>query len=171
MAPKMEATMTGERISTTDRVTRLDVPRRAVDGLCQALGEQLRAVVLFGSRARGDMHPDSDWDLLVIAEGLPEGVLNRYQTPKRALPREVRNVTSMLAKTPDEFEGRLPALYLDIGLDGQVLFERDGYASRCLVRLREIIHRAGLYRERTAAGDIWKWRNPPARDWSVEWES
>lgn len=37
--------------------------------LRDALGEDLRAVWLYGSRARGERHPESDVDLLVIAEG------------------------------------------------------------------------------------------------------
>ena len=34
----------------------------------QALGDSLKQMVLFGSRARGDDEPDSDLDILVIVE-------------------------------------------------------------------------------------------------------
>ncbi len=37
--------------------------------LGERLGEDLRAVWLYGSRARGEAHGESDVDLLVIAEG------------------------------------------------------------------------------------------------------
>lgn len=37
---------------------------RAVELLCEAAPEA--TIVLFGSRARGDAHPDSDVDLLVV---------------------------------------------------------------------------------------------------------
>lgn len=44
--------------------------RRFVGELRDALGEDLRAVWLYGSRARGErLHSDSDVDLLVIAAG------------------------------------------------------------------------------------------------------
>jgi len=44
--------------------------RRFVDALDEALGDDLRAVWLYGSRARGEQpHPESDVDLLVIAAG------------------------------------------------------------------------------------------------------
>ena len=40
-------------------------------GARAASPDRLVAVVLFGSRARGEGSETSDWDLLVIAEGLP----------------------------------------------------------------------------------------------------
>jgi predicted nucleotidyltransferase len=39
-----------------------------VHALHARYGARLRDVVLFGSRARGDVHPDSDVDVLVILE-------------------------------------------------------------------------------------------------------
>ncbi len=30
---------------------------------------EIRAVLLFGSRARGDARPDSDWDICVVVDG------------------------------------------------------------------------------------------------------
>jgi predicted nucleotidyltransferase len=48
--------------------------RRFVGLLDEALGDDLRAVWLYGSRARGEQpHPESDVDLLVIAAGDSEG--------------------------------------------------------------------------------------------------
>lgn len=38
-------------------------------GCRQRLGARLRRLVLFGSRARGDHHADSDIDVLAIVEG------------------------------------------------------------------------------------------------------
>lgn len=44
--------------------------RRAVE---EAFGDKLERVVLFGSRARGDARPDSDWDVAVfLKEGAGE---------------------------------------------------------------------------------------------------
>ena len=42
---------------------------RFVARLGERLGDDLRAVWLYGSRARGEAHGESDVDLLVIAEG------------------------------------------------------------------------------------------------------
>src|ERR1043165_3953007 len=43
--------------------------RRTVEHLASSLGSDLGALWLYGSRARGSAHPESDVDLLVIAEG------------------------------------------------------------------------------------------------------
>lgn len=146
------------------------MPRQAVQALRAGLGDHLVAVVLFGSRARGDHRPDSDWDLLVIAEQLPEKALDRHLALKSMLPPTVRGTTTILAKTAAEFEAHLPALYLDIAIDGKILYDPRGYASERLASLRRLIDRAGLYRERTAEGDVWQWRNPPSKAWILEWE-
>lgn len=148
-----------------------EVPERFVRALQATLHERLVAVVLFGSRARGDYRHESDWDLLVIAEELPKDPFERRFQLMRGLPAGLRGAASMLAKTPREFEAHLPSIYLDIALDGSVLFDPAGYAGQRLARLREIIERVGLYRERTPAGDMWQWRDPPTGWWSVEWDS
>jgi predicted nucleotidyltransferase len=43
--------------------------RRALD---EIYGDQLDRVVLFGSRARGDARPDSDYDVAVFLKALPD---------------------------------------------------------------------------------------------------
>ena len=45
---------------------------RFAAALRERFGERLCEVVLFGSRARGDAHEDSDVDVLVVIEGLSE---------------------------------------------------------------------------------------------------
>lgn len=141
----------------------------AVAALRSELGDRLVAVVLFGSRARGDALPESDWDLLVIAKGLPQHPFDRHVLLKRLLPADLRGEISILAKTPEEFESSLPALYLDVALDGRILYDPRGYAADRMGTLRRMIDEAGLYRERTAAGDVWQWRNPPLGPWSLDW--
>lgn len=49
--------------------------RRFAVQLDDALG--VRAVVVFGSVARGDFHNDSDVDVLVVADHLPDRALDR----------------------------------------------------------------------------------------------
>ncbi len=51
-----------ESVYETDR----QVADRLKDLVLRSQGERVRRIILFGSRARGDARPDSDYDLLVI---------------------------------------------------------------------------------------------------------
>lgn len=133
-----------------------------------AWGDRLRGIALFGSRARGDARPDSDVDLFVIVEGLP---------PARDLGPALHDVlgslpfqpyVSLVLRTPDEFEHDVRPMHLDLGLDGRVVYERDGYLSARLERLRALIREAKL---RRLPDLFWEWEQPPARrDWAITWE-
>ena len=138
--------------------------------LKSALGERLMALVLFGSRARGEADESSDWDLLLIARDLPPGTLQRHLALKRTLPPGWRGRVALLAKTPEEFEARLPALYLDIAQDGIILYDPIGYAAGKLARVRQLQREAGLERREWAGELIWDWTRPPDGPWKIEWD-
>jgi uncharacterized protein len=141
---------------------------RAVSELREGLGEDLVAVVLFGSRARGEAHEGSDWDVMVIARRLPGRTLERAIRLKRMLPPDHRGEVSLLSKTPEEFMSNLPDLYLDIALDGMILYDTDEYMAKRLRSLKALIRRKGLRREEVD-GDL-IWRQPTASAWSLGWE-
>jgi uncharacterized protein len=44
---------------------------RVKEALAAHYGDRLKQVILFGSRARGDAGPVSDWDFLALVEGVP----------------------------------------------------------------------------------------------------
>jgi len=148
----------------------LEIPESIVSGLREGLGDDLLAVVLFGSRARGEAREGSDWDFLVVARDLPERTLERAFRLKKMLPPLHRGEASLLARTPEEFMSSLPDLYLDIALDGVVLHDKDGYMAERLRFLRTLIRRNGLRREKEGRDLIWRWEQPPGPDWSLEWE-
>lgn len=146
-----------------------DISRPAVQELRRGLGEGLVAVVLFGSRARQDREAGSDWDLLVIAEGLPERHFDR-QLLVNGLVAECPGPISLIARTPQEFESHVASFYLDVAVDGRVLYDPSGYVIDRLAHLRRLTEEAGLTRERTAAGDVWSWRRPPQGQWVMTWD-
>jgi predicted nucleotidyltransferase len=150
--------------------TEEEIPMCVVNALRVALDERLIAVVLFGSHARGDAEEDSDWDLFVIARGLPESDWDRHLLFIDALPSDCRSGTSILARTPNEFEKRITSLDLDIALDGKILFDPQRYATEKLSYINNLIKNSGLYRERTEAGDLWLWGKQPTGPWALEWE-
>ena len=143
---------------------------QAVEALERQMGHHLVAVVLFGSRARGEAQEGSDWDLLVLARDLPLRLFQRHRFLKQMLPPADRGRISLLAKTPQEFESSLPALYLDIALDGIVLYDPDGYAREKLAQLRTLINEKGLRREQVGRNLVWQWQEFPGFGWTLEWE-
>jgi len=149
-----------------------DIPRCVVNSLRESFGERLVAVVLYGSRARGDAREESDWDFVVVARGLPEGTLARHIAVKRAIRPDCRGAASLLAKTPEEFASQLSSLHLDIAVDGRILYDPTGYAEQLLQSIRELLVRKGLRRVHTLAGDVWQGlEEEAAGQWSLEWES
>lgn len=154
----------------TSGQTNVAVLGQAVEALQRSLGDRLISVVLFGSRARGEAREDSDWDLLVLARDLPSRLFQRHRVLKQMLPAAERGRLSLLAKTPQEFEASLPALYLDIALDGIVLYDPELYIADKLVALRQMIGKKGLHRERAGRDLIWRWHEFPGFGWVVEWE-
>lgn len=57
------------RTDTYDRT----VAERVKERILAAMGKRVRRVILFGSRARGDALPDSDYDVLVVLDRLLPG--------------------------------------------------------------------------------------------------
>jgi len=137
--------------------------------LKRALGNNLVAVVLFGSRARGEAAASSDWDLLVIAHGLPQRTFQRHLYLKQMLPVEWRGEVAILAKTPEEFESYLASLFLDVALDGIILYDSQSYMAERLARLRRLIQEQGLQRRQTGRDLVWDWQHFPGFGWSLDW--
>jgi len=142
-----------------------------VAALRQGLGDNLVAIVLFGSRARDEADETSDWDLLVIAHHLPEKLFQRHLQLKAMLPVGWRGQVSILARTPEEFTASLPALFLDIALDGIVLYDIDNYVAKRLTGLKRLLEKRGLHRERVQHEMVWRWQRFPGFDWALEWEA
>jgi predicted nucleotidyltransferase len=151
--------------------TQISSLSEVIEGLKETLTGCLVAVVLFGSRARGDAHEESDWDILVIAHDLPDRPFRRHIFLKAQLPPKCRAAVSLLAKTPEEFEASLPALYLDIALDGIVLYDPHGYMQAKLTRLQTLIRKKGLRREKIEGSFAWQWDKFPGFGWSIEWDA
>ena len=91
-----------------------------------AAGEPLQ-VILFGSRARGDAHADSDYDFLVIEHS----ALPRYRRAakyRRALTGLLPS-KDILVWTPDEAAewSAVPHALVTMAInEGVVLYEREG---------------------------------------------
>lgn len=128
-----------------------------LDALRNGLGDDLVAVVLFGSRARGEADSQSDWDLLVIAENLPDSPWHRQKQILALLPQEWQHQVNVLAYTSAEWFARVTPLALDITLDGIMLYESTrALISTRLSALRKQLFDLGLERQAIGEGE-WIW--------------
>ncbi len=57
----------------------LAVAHRLKDLILKTDGDRVRKIILFGSRARGDARPDSDYDLLVVLRDIAPGEKRSYR--------------------------------------------------------------------------------------------
>lgn len=146
----------------------------ALPAACEKVyGNRLEAVAVFGSVARGTMRPDSDIDLLLVANALPAGRLARMRefagveaqlAPQLAQAENegVQTLLSPVFKTPEELaHGSL--LFLDMVDEARLLYDRAGMLAAYLARLREKLARAGAERVSCAGG--YYWRLKPGARW------
>ncbi len=128
---------------------------RLVEHLQQILGDRLDAVVLFGSRARGEGRADSDWDLLIVVRDLPRSPLKRWRWFRQKVEPPLLDVDIPL-KTPEEWYEHLSSLTLDIALDGVILYDAPWRMHRFLEKIKRALKEAGLQRERVQEGYLWR---------------
>jgi len=58
-------------LSRSQVIRELQVIEGVVISVSREEGVDVKSIILFGSRARGDYREDSDWDLLVVVGGSP----------------------------------------------------------------------------------------------------
>jgi len=134
------------------------------------LGDALSSIVLFGSHARGEAKETSDYDLLIIAERLPAKPVKRILFIRAPLKGQFDERFSIVAKTPEEMTDHFPSFFLDLGVDGIILFDRGHFFKNLQVEIREIIKKAGLQRKRWDGEFYWEWQTPPQRGWEITWD-
>lgn len=132
-------------------------------------GDRLVSLAVFGSVGRGTPRPDSDVDVLVVAEGLPNGRLRRvdeFRSVEQSLAcggaeapvHAGQFVLSPVIRAPEEIRQGSPLL-LDLVDDARILYDRDNFLAGELARLRERLKALGA--RRVWRGDAWWWDLKP----------
>ena len=147
--------------------------RALIDKLLQLLlekyGDKLVTLAVFGSVARMEMRKDSDIDLLLIIESLPESRLKRQfefaeiEGEMEAMIREIekseyRIEFSPIIRTPEEIS-RLPPILLDMVDDAIIVYDKNGFFKKVLEKLRAELKRLGSKKVRI--GNRWYWDLKP----------
>jgi HEPN domain-containing protein/predicted nucleotidyltransferase len=160
------------------RLTKQEVIEAIEDGVLRT-HDDVAAVVLFGSFARGSEYRDID--LLVVVESLDKAPLDRKDEVQAirqgiglALPIEVLLFSK--EECADGFRAHLP-LFLDIAFEGLLLHD-DGFVSQLMEETRRYVETQGIRRTETGG-----WRFPVAyrqatvlstlknHDWAQMWLS
>lgn len=132
-------------------------------------GERLVSLLVYGSVGRGVPRPDSDIDLLIVADPLPNGrrarvdefeVVERHMTAGLAAARRsgVNAFLSPIFKTPAEVALGSP-LFLDMTEDARILFDREHFMRRALADFRARLDTLGA--RRVWRGNAWYWDLKP----------
>lgn len=141
-----------------------------IEATCRAVyAERLVSVVVFGSVGRGVPRPDSDIDVLLVVDGLPDGRMARVEEfvavetalrPALARARAcgVDTRLSPVIKSPAEARAGSP-LFLDMVDDGRLLYDRHGAFAAVLDGLRARL--ATLGSVRVWRGSAWYWDLKP----------
>lgn len=84
------------------------------------------SLYLYGSRARGDNHDDSDWDLLLLLsdEGDSDAAFRQYAYPIIAHGYDIWQSFSVHTYSKDEwYNGPHPMFYYNVEHDKQLIYE------------------------------------------------
>ena len=118
--------------------------------LAIAKKKKVKAVILFGSRAKGESTDESDCDVCLIADDLPQDLFRR-----RYLAPSGFRFLSVFGFHPQEFLDMVKdanLFVLDVLEEGKTLYD-NGFLREAQIRGREVIDRYHLKREEKG----WSW--------------
>lgn len=130
-------------------------------------GDRLVSVCFFGSAARGDATPESDVDVLIVADGLPTDVglraretnsihqnLRRTETYRKLRSRGRCAFVSDIFLTRDEVKTHPPML-LDLTEEAVIAYDKDGFLGGVLDDMRRRLKELGARKVSTKRGYYW----------------
>ncbi|MCL6559866.1 MAG: nucleotidyltransferase domain-containing protein [Firmicutes bacterium] len=128
-------------------------------------GDRLVTLAVFGSVGRGRQRADSDIDIMLIVEDLPDGRLKRiqeFELVEEALEPSLRRLKdagidtslSPVIKSPGEVR-RGSLLFLDMIEDSIFLYDRRGFFQSFLREFKKRL--ADLGARRVKRGNAWHW--------------
>lgn len=143
--------------------------RRYAQVAREVLGDRLVSLVLYGSVARGEARSTSDIDLFVVLQEAPKGMLRRralLEPVRGALTPELERLWAQgiyvdfveVIRSREEAR-RFHPLYLDMTVEGELLYDRQGFFHEVLERVRHRL--AALGAKRCSMGHLRYWDLKP----------
>ena len=120
-----------------------------VQSLYEEFGEQLVAVVVYGSHARGTARPWSDVDLLVVVRALPRDweSIHRLEDEWTRKGRRFGKRFQVMLASPEDAEDSVEwaaPLMLEIHNTHQVVFDRNDFFRNCMIRMGGLMKERGI---------------------------
>jgi len=146
--------------------------RTLVEAFADQFGDRLQMIVMFGSRSRGEARAESDHDIFVVIDGLPQDPLQRQrEIMAPLLPKltELPERLSVIAKMPEELHADVTPLLVDVCTDGIALYGASQF-EMLRDQVLQALRASGMNRQKI--GGTWMWLFParPERDWELTWE-
>ena len=132
----------------------------------ETVGDDIDGLVLFGSMARGQQTASSDIDLLIVLNRstiLDRDVYSRWKLGRFA----GREIAPLFVHLPADGE-RVGGLWLEVALDGVVLFDRDLRVTRFLSRVRNLVAGGRVRRMITHGHPYWVYSEDAALEFPSE---
>jgi len=135
--------------------------------LVEGFWGRLVSLIIFGSLAAGRARADSDVDLLIVAEGLPEKYSDRLRLWRRVVSgleaerlrlwreRGIYPLIDPLLLTPEEAE-KVQPFYLDLLDTSIIVYDRGGFMRGILEKLRARLKELGSIKVELPDG-AWYW--------------
>jgi len=127
-----------------------------VNAFCQVFKDELVALVLYGSYARGEQKKSSDIDLLIVLKKIDD----RYEVFKKFIQVEKILEQSFYKKLKEkgfdpyispvfldvENATRFRPLYIDIVFDAKILYDKDNIMKETFERVKKRLEELGAKR-------------------------
>ncbi len=81
--------------------------QKLTENIKYSLGENLKKILLFGSRARGDFHVDSDYDILILVDTYHKDIRKKLSEIGGNFFYEYSLLFPMIAMTEKRFQNDL----------------------------------------------------------------
>lgn len=129
-------------------------------------GERLISIAIFGSVAKDRFRPDSDIDILIVAENLPKGRIKRVEEFEENIENTLSGDIKMLAKSSiypylspiiknrEEVNLGSP-LFLDMTEDVKILYDRDNFFQNYISDLKARLNKLGSKKVFFKGGYYW----------------
>jgi hypothetical protein len=123
-----------------------------IQEVMDAFGNALVGIVVFGSFVRDQMHSSSDVDWLLVMQGQPieRGLYRQWAT----LNIDDRH-SPQFVQYPDAVDETLGSLWLEVAMEGKVLWERGVVLSLLLSKIRYMIVQRGWTRHISHGHPYW----------------